>query len=455
VVADVLKDFHGSAKMAEGEAFNATPDAIEARVQRSALSNGMKLALMPKKNRGERLNLMLAMRYGSAKSLDGKRGAADILVSMLSRGTTKHDRIAFEDELNKLNAQLHFTPIPQGMAAILEVRKPQLSAALDLMAEALTSPALDPKELETLKREALTHIEQEKSDPVQTGFRMLQRAIAPYPKGHPFYVETFDEQAADFNGITVQQLKDFHSAFYGVEHAQLAIVGDLDAAEVKSKLESLFGKFSSKTPFERVPQGYQKLTAEHQTVQMNDKQNAFFGAGQTLSMKDGDPDYPAMVMADFMLGGGFLTGRVTKRLREQEGLSYGAGTQFRAPALDDGAVELGFAIYKPDNAQKIETGFNEEVSKAVASGFTDQEMKDAVPGLLHEREAQRSNDNELAQVLVRYLYIDRDLKFDKKIDEAISKLDAKKVSAALKTHVDPKGFWTVKVGDFKTVQQAK
>ena len=359
VVADVLKDFHGSAKMAEGEAFNATPDAIEARVQRSALSNGMKLALMPKKNRGERLNLMLAMRYGSAKSLDGKRGAADILVSMLSRGTTKHDRIAFEDELNKLNAQLHFTPIPQGMAAILEVRKPQLSAALDMMAEALTSPALDPKELETLKREALTHIEQEKSDPVQTGFRMLQRAIAPYPKGHPFYVETFDEQAADFNGITVQQLKDFHSAFYGVEHAQLAIVGDLDAAEVKSKLESLFGKFSSKTPFERVPQGYQKLTAEHQTVQMNDKQNAFFGAGQTLSMKDGDPDYPAMVMADFMLGGGFLTGRVTKRLREQEGLSYGAGTQFRAPALDDGAVELGFAIYKPDNAQKIETGDDE------------------------------------------------------------------------------------------------
>ncbi len=178
---------------------------------------------------------------------------------------------------------------------------------------------------------------------------------------------------------------------------------------------------------------------------------AFFGAGVAIQLKDSDPDYPAMVMADFMLGGGFLTGRVTKRLREKEGLSYYAGTQFQAPALDDAAAELGMAIYKPDNLKKIEAGFSEELQKAVSGGFTPAELKDAVPGLLQAREAQRSDDNALAQTLVRYLFIDRKLDFDKKLDDQIRKLDAKKVSAALKAHLDPKAMFTIKVGDFKTV----
>ena len=116
---------------------------------------------------------------------------------------------------------------------------------------------------------------------------------------------------------------------------------------------------------------------------------------------------------------------------------------------------MGYAMYKPENASKVETGFNEELARAVKDGFADKEVKEAMPGLLQERESTRGNDNELAQILVRYLYIDRDLKFDKKVDEELAKLDGKKVSAALKAHIDPKAFWEIKAGDFKTVQMPK
>jgi zinc protease len=264
-------------------------------------------------------------------------------------------------------------------------------------------------------------------------------------------VPDFDEQAADVSGTTLQQLKDFHQTFYGADHAQLAVVGNAEVPALKAKLEALFGKFDAKTPFERVKQPFVKIAPEKKTVEMPDKANAFYGTGTTLKMKDTDADYPAMMMADFMLGGGFLTGRVTKRLREHEGLSYYAGTIFRAPALDDGAVEMGMAIYKPDNVKKVETGFTEELERAVTGGFAPAEVKDAVPGLLQQREAQRQSDPDLAQMLVRYLFIDRKLDFDKKLDESIRKLDAKKVSAALKAHLDPKQMWSVEVGDFKTL----
>ncbi len=87
----------------------------------------------------------------------------------------------------------------------LEARKPQLSEALALVAEALREPAFDPKELETLRREIVVEAEQKKSDPIPLGFLALQRTLAPWPKGHPFAVPTFEDVIADANAVKLEQ----------------------------------------------------------------------------------------------------------------------------------------------------------------------------------------------------------------------------------------------------------
>jgi len=454
-VAKMLEGWQPSAGLAKGEAFDPSPANIDARTTRDALPNGMKVALLQKKTRGETVQFALALRYGTEKTLTGARAAGDFTARMLSRGTKKKTREQFNDALDKLNVQLHIEPQANVVLVTFEARKPQLAEALALVGEALKEPALDPKELDTLKREVLAEAEQKKSDPVALGFMALQRTMAPWPKGHPFAVPTFDEIIAEAASMKIEAVKDFHARFYGAQDAQVAIVGDFEADAVKKQLGDLFGAWKAKEPYVRIPRAFREVKPDVTTLDTPDKENAFMGLGVNFSMKDSDPDYAALVLADYMLGGGFLSGRVPQRLREKEGLSYGAGTMMDAPPLDDGAVMMGYAIYAPQNQQKVETGFKEEITKAVASGFTADELKLARSGLLKDREQERANDQKLARELVKNLFIGRTMEFEQAVDDRIKALDVKAIGSALKKYVDPARLVTIKAGDFKKVAAPK
>ncbi|MBL8956040.1 MAG: insulinase family protein [Myxococcaceae bacterium] len=454
-VAKMLERWQPSEGLAKGEAFDASPKNIDARTKTEALPNGMRVALLQKKSRGETVQLSLALRYGTEKTLTGSRAAGDFTAKMLSRGTKKKTREQFNDALDKLNVQLHIEAQPNVLLVTFEARKAQVAEALALVAEALREPAFDAKELETLKREVLAEAETKKSDPVALGFMALQRSMAPWPKGHPFAVPTFEDIIADATAMKVETVKDFHGRFYGTQDAQVAVVGDFDAEAVTKQLGELFGGWKAKEPYVRIPRAYREVKPDATTLDTPDKENAFMGLGVNFPMKDSDPDYAALVLADYMLGGGFMAGRLPQRLREKEGLSYGVGTMMNAPPLDDGAVLMGYAIYAPQNQAKIEAGFKEELTKAVASGFTADELKLARSGILKEREQERANDAKLARELMQNLFIGRTMQFEQEVDDRIAKLDNKAIGAALKKYVDPTKLVMIKAGDFKKVAAPK
>src|SRR5207253_2220673 len=108
-----------------------------------------------------------------------------------------------------------------------------------------------------------------------------------------------------------------------------------------------------------------------------DKQNAFFIGASRIKMTDEDPDYPAMIIANYVFGGGVGTSRLWGRLREKEGFSYGAGSQMMIPTKTDNGMLLGYAIYAPQNGPKLENAFQKELSKVLQNGFTAEEVENA------------------------------------------------------------------------------
>ncbi len=454
-VATMLKDFKGSAAMSVGETFDVAPKNIEARTQRGQLSNGLKWALLPKKTRGERLNFALTIHYGTLQTLMNQREAMEMTAKMLTRGTKKHSRQAFKDALDRLNALVQIQPGAQGVVVTVEVRKVALLETLELITEALKEPLFDPNEFEQLRRETLSQLEQVKTEPTQIGFLELRRAVEPWPAGHPFNVPTPDESIAAATRIKREEVQAFHAKHYGAQNAELAMVGDFDPEEVKPKLEALLGGWKAPQAFDRIPRPHKKSTGTTLFLPLPDKANAFYGVGLDFALNDADPEFPAMIMADYLLGGGFMSGRITKRLRESEGLSYGAGTYLRVPPLEDAAAMYGYAIFAPQNLEKVERGMNEELKKAVESGFTEKEVKDARPGLMQSREQARADDNSLAMMLNGDLFLGRTLSFEESIDTKLMSLTAAQVSAATKKHLDPSKLTGVKAGDFKSVPAPK
>jgi zinc protease len=347
-------------------------------------------------------------------------------------------------------------PGPQTLTATIEVRRPQLKETLDLIAECLKTPAMDATEFEQLRREVLAGYEQQKDDPQAIGFTGLQRVLSPFQtKGHPLYVSSIPELEADTKALKLDDVKAYQAKFYGAQTGFAAVVGDFDAKEVQAQLETLFGTWKAAETYTRIPVPFQAVEQKNATIETPDKKMAFYGTGTSFALKESDPDFAAMMIADFMLGGGFLNGRVPQRLREKEGLSYGAGTFLRAGTHDDFAAVLGYAIYAPQNVEKVEKGFSEEVALAVDKGFTDAELKLAREGLLKQLESGRSEDAALAQDLMQQLELGRTMEFDQKLEDKLNSLSVSDVNATLKKYVDAKKFSVIKVGDFKKVAAPK
>jgi len=451
-LAPMLKAYKPAEGIAQGEVFAATPSNIEARTIRSALPNGMALALLSKKTRGEKVELAIKLGFGSPKTMMGQRATTLYLARMLQRGTKTKTREQFKDALDALNASLRIAPGAQSVTAIIEVRRPQLMAAVDLVAEALKAPAFDPKELESLRRESIAEAEAAKDEPSAVGRLVVRRLLNPYPKDHPYFAPSFDDLIAEAKEMKLDQIKALHVQLYGAQSGQVAAVGDFDTGELTAKLTAHFGSWTAPQPYERIARPYQAIAAKNLTVDLPDKANAYFGAALPMPVKDGDSDYVPLMVADYLLGGGFMAGRVTQRLREKEGLSYGAGTFLTVSPLDDSAALMGYAIYAPQNAGKIENGFKEELEKAVASGFTEAELKSALQGLKQGRSSSYADDGWVTMSLLEQAEVKRTFTYESNIDSRLEKISATQVSEALKKYVDPKSFSYVKAGDLKKIE---
>jgi zinc protease len=451
-VAAMLRDYKGDAPVAMGEAFDPSPANIESRTSRDAIPAGLIMALLPKKTRGETVVAQLVLRFGDERSLMNKVGVASLTGAMLMRGTTKLTRQEIQDELNRLKARMNvFGGAGQAMA-MTETTRENLPAVMRLLSHVLREPAFAATELEQLKQEQLTSIDQQRSEPAQVAFTALNRHLSPYPKGDVRYTRTPDEQAADVEAATRDEVVQFYREFYGASNAQLTVVGDFDQQEINQLARELFGTWKSPRPFTRVPSLFADAAAVNRAFPTPDKANAYFLAGFNLPLRDDHEDYPALVIGHYMLGGGFLNSRMAMRLRQKEGLSYGVGSNLNVSSLDEYARFTAFAIYAPQNVEKLEAAFREEIERMIQGGFTDEEVAAAKGGYLKSRQVSRAQDNELASRLNNFLFIDRTLEWDAELEKKIAALTAEQINAAMRRHTDASKISIIKAGDFKTEQ---
>jgi zinc protease len=357
-----------------------------------------------------------------------------------------------KDAFDALKANVRIGESPQTVNVTLETKRPTLVKALELLTECLREPAYDAREFEEARREKLAGLEEAKDDPNALGGAEISRVLAPFPKGHPLYAPTIPESIELLKAVTVPQVQAFHATFHGAQAGLVAVVGDFDPKEVTQALTRLLGDWKAPAGYTRVPTPFHAAEPRTTVIATPDKAMAFYGAVMPVQFKDSDPEFPTMMLSNYLLGGGFLSGRVPKRLREKDGLSYGAGTSFFASPYFDNGGFVGYAIHAPQNLDKVNAGFFEELQRAVDSGFTPEEFKQAQEGLLQQRQTLRSDDANVAGSLLGFLELGRSFAFMEQVDQKLRTVTLAEVNATLKRRLDPSRLSVIKVGDFKQVQ---
>jgi zinc protease len=448
-VATMIGDYAGRAAVAVGESFDVTPKNIDARSVRSTLPGGIKVTALPKKTRGGTVDLRLTLRYGSTESLRDRALAAQLLGSMMMRGTESMSRQAIKDELNRYRAQMSVSSRGVGtLTASIQTKRENLVPMLNLLQDVLLNPEFSESEFETLKRQQLSQYTQQLSDPSAIAQLKLLRKIRPFQPGDPRYIPSTEEQIEIVKELTVDDVREIHTLIGG-RHGELTIIGDFDPAEIQKIIQHTIKKLRGTVPYTRIPKPTIKVDGEYVEINTPDKANAMYFAGMVIPIRDDHPDYPALVIGnDIFGGGGALASRLGDRVRQKDGLSYGIGSMLQSSAHDDRTELMIYAISNPANAPKVKSAIREEFDRIRKDGITEEELEKSTASYIESRKVARTKDSGLAGLLGRNAEAGRTMKFAAEREEKIRKLSTEQVNAAIRKYLDPDKMVIVAAGDF-------
>jgi zinc protease len=451
-VPGMLKDYKGNAASEAGEAFVATVDNIENRTTREVLPDGLRLALLPKKTKGGQVHLALTVRFGNEADMKGKVTAVSMLPEMLLRGTRKHTFEQLKDKLDLLKAEVSFgqghgSPSTVNVAQIhIKTVRENLPAVIEILGEMLREPVFANKNFESLRTEMLTKLEEQLTDPITNASVVLMQHLLPFPPDDVRYTPTVKEAIERLRKVTAIDLASLHRRLWGASSAQLSAVGDFDPAALKADISKAIATWKSPKPYQRIPLPFLASKPGDDTVNTPDKEMAFVAAGQALEVRDDDPAYPALYLFNYMLGGS-PTSRLFLRLRQKEGISYGAFSQLLAHPIDRSAFFFAGAIAAPANMDKAMTGLVAEIESMVKTGVSEKELADAKKSYAKVWEGRIAEDDFVLGELNQGLFLGRTLAYWKDLNSNIEKLAVADVNAAVKQFIDPEKLAKVRAGD--------
>jgi len=339
--------------------------------EKATLSNGLQVTLV-QRHEIPTVELSLIVDAGFAADQFTRSGVASMTMAMLDEGTATRTSLEIDDQLDRLGAGLGgragLDTCYVGLSALTE----QFGPSLELFADVICNPAFPEGDFQRLKRQRLARIEQEKSAPSSTAFRLLPQLLfgSAHAYGKPLTGSGYPDTVT---AMTREDLVAYHRTWLQPGRSSLAVVGDVTLAELLPLLEQHLGPWQDFAP-PPLKNTAEVPLPEHRVIYLVDKPGAHQSVviGGLPALPTNNPHEPAIEMMNAILGGDFAS-RINQNIREEKHWSYGARTMFL-----DAKGPRPFLLYAPVQADKTKETLQEldmELRGALGlKHFTDDEL---------------------------------------------------------------------------------
>ncbi|MFH2000200.1 MAG: pitrilysin family protein, partial [Planctomycetota bacterium] len=305
---------------------------------RVELSNGM-IVYIEEDHMLPTLDLSVLIRTGSLYDPVDKVGLAAMTGSVMRTGGTKSisgddldERLAF------LGGAIDTSIGTDSGSASLSMLIKDLDEGLALFADVLMHPAFEEDKIKLDKDRTLASIKTKNDNPRSLLGREFNKLLYG---DHPL---VWEETQGSIEGITRQDLLDFHDKYFAPNNMILAVAGDFDKKEMLEKIGKAFAGWpKKKIRFPDIPEVKPKNRPGVFIIQ-KDINQGYINVGH-FGIKDTNPDKYAIDIMNFILGSGSFTSRITTKVRSDEGLAYNTGCSFANRHLFPGTF-YGYAQTK-------------------------------------------------------------------------------------------------------------
>ncbi|MCB1221685.1 MAG: insulinase family protein [Planctomycetales bacterium] len=406
------------------------------------LGNGITLVLRENHNNST-VSVSGVVPAGSVNDPVDRRGLGNMVVSMLSNGTTKHSKAELAEIMEDSGIALGFSPARESFSFSGRSLTEDFGLLLDMLAEQLLEPSFPEDELELTRQQVLTAIFASENETMDESF-VAGRALL-YGEDHPFSGR-IEGRSADVEAITVADLIGWYGAHVVPAGTVISIVGDIDAAAAEAMVRERFsawqGGGADRAGLLAQSAEFQSIGGQNLDIDMPDKSNVsllWIGPGCSKA----GSDWPARLVANFIMGGDFSS-RLNNRLRLKDGLTYGAYSFF-----SNGAASGPWAAVvqvNPANIDAAVAATNEELAKISSEGITAEELELAKSYLTGNFPVRLSTNGAVASLLTDSLYLGKGAGYIEDYESIINAVTLEQVNAAAAEFMDPARLATVVCG---------
>ena len=388
-------------------------------------------------------SIWLAVKAGSVLDPEGKSSLASFTSALVNKGTKDKDSKKLAEWIESVGGQFSANTDEDGTIFTLSVLKEYLPTAYEYLSDVILNPTFPQDEFDEEAKRAKTGIELEKSDPDRMADRHFHEVVYG---GHPYATNPTTESV---ESVTRDDVVAFHQKNYVTNNALLFVVGDVKKGEVKSDVEKYFGAWTTGTPDQPAYTASPERTARNIALYHRP------GSVQTsvmvgqLGLKPTDPDWPAVAVANRILGGG-ATGRLFMDLREKHGWTYGAYSTF-TKRVDTGYFDAD-ANCRTEVTDSALTAMLANVDRIVNEPVTQAELDGAKSYLVGNFPTTIETPAQIAAQVGQVKLLGLDKTYLENYRKEVAKVTVADVQAAMKKHLSPDKMAIVLVGDATAIK---
>ncbi|HEX2384919.1 MAG TPA: pitrilysin family protein [Candidatus Binatia bacterium] len=412
----------------------------EARLSptRTVLDNGL-VVITSQQPALPMVTMSLLIESGSRLDPAGREGAANLVAQLLTYGTKKRSAVEFSDALDFLGATISTGCSEEAVTANLTVLKKDLDAGLELLAEMLTEAAFPAEDIERQKQAVIATIRAQEEQPGHVAEVKFMEAL--YPKSP--YGRQVEGTAESVKRIDRAALIDYYDNNIRPERAIVAVVGDVSEKEIAGKLTSAFQPWQKKTGAKAA--GAAPTPGAPTVVKINKQltqANIVLGhAGVPRT----HPDYYAIQVMNYILGGGGFSARLMDSIRTERGFAYSVYSQFE-PQKYTGSFQIVMQTKNESAAEAIKLAVA-EMRKMREQGVTEAELNEAKDYLIGSFPLRFDTNRKVAAFLSQIEFYGLGLDYPDKYTEIIKKITQADVLRVAQTYLHPEKLITVVVAD--------
>lgn len=413
----LLLAFPAASLEAQQAPINQPEQPFEKAPMMEILPNGITL-IHKKSEANEIVSLSLVLEPGALFDSEEQPGLSSLMMRVITKGTENKTSFQIAEELQENGLRLSASPGYDSLSFSLQAVKTDFAKGLDLLEEIMKQPTFPVKEIELEKTRVLAEIKMQEDRPSSSAMRRLREAIFnPSRYGKP--LEGTEESLVK---LTQVDLASTWKERFVPERMTIAVVGNMEFAEVKTLILKHFGKLESATR-SKAKHGLSQYSAAKLEKVSREVEQSFIAIG-VRTCPTNDPDAAAVDVATAVLGGG-MSSRLFSRLRDERGLAYSVGAQ-NGGHLGVGYMTL-FIGTSPEKACESLEGLWNEARELRETPVSEEELERAKSYLLGGYLRGHETNSNQAWYLARWHVLGLGTEYDSLYPEAVKAVTTKDI----------------------------